>query len=55
MQLALFQRMQWCVGEDGYDGFVLRMLWTRNNDGTVVLTGLAWQGELPPLQSPAGS
>jgi hypothetical protein len=55
MQVMVQQRLLWCVGEGDYDGFAMRMLWTMNNDGAVDLEGLAWQGELPPLQSPTGA
>lgn len=53
MQFTTQQRLYWCVGDSGYEGYAMRMMWTRNNDGTIDVAGLAWEGALPPLGPPS--
>jgi len=56
MQFMMVQRLHWCVGEGGYDGYAMRVLSTKLPDGTIEVVGLNWEGALPPLSAaPGGS
>lgn len=47
MQFMAQQRLYRCVG---YDAYAMRMMWTRNADGSIDVAGLAWQGILSPAR-----
>ena len=53
MAFGLTQTVSWCTGVDGYEGYAMRMISTKELEtGGNDWRALLWPGDLPPLPEP---